>query len=87
MGIDIFFIGDARLVAIVKFKRHMVNVYIFGIIINKFSYCKECRQIILLVINKNFKIGLYCIVLVLGLAINLRVKSSKEFSLNFQDIT
>ena len=48
----------------------MTSTSIFRIIISKFSYKKELGLIILFVINKNLEIGLYYMVLALGLAID-----------------
>ncbi len=71
------------MIAIVKFKRLIVNVCIFCIIVSKFSYWKEFSLIILLIVDKNLEVGLHYIVLSLILVINLRVKDDKESLLDF----
>ncbi len=64
----------------------MTGAGIFRIIISKFSHKKELNLIILFIIDKNLETGLYYMVLPLSLAINLGVKSSKEFLLNLKEV-
>lgn len=65
----------------------MVNAHIFGIVVSKFSYWEEPNPIVLLVIDKNSEVSLYCIVLSLGLVINLRMEDSRKSLLDFQEVT
>lgn len=62
----------------------MTNIYIFSIIINKLNYYYKFSLVILFLIYKNLKIYLYFTFLLFNLAINLRIKSYKEFSLNIK---
>lgn len=78
---NIFFIENAKMVTIIKLKKHMANACILCIIVGKFSYWKELSPIIFLVINKNPEVGFYCTVLSLGLAISLRIEGGGEFLL------
>ena len=71
----------------VKLKRCVTNTNVFYIIISKFSHKKKFGLIILFVINKNLEINLYCIVLPLGLAINLWAKSNRKPLFNLKEIT
>ena len=64
----------------------MINPGIFHISVSKFSFKKESGLIVLFIINKSSKIGLYHIVLLFCLAISLRMESSRESSLNFKKI-
>ena len=61
----------------------MIDAYIFDVIIGKLSYWKGSSLIILHVVDKSPEIGLYCIVLPLSLAVNLRIKGGKKLLLDF----
>lgn len=64
----------------------MTGIDIFRIIVSKFSYRKELGQIIWFVINERSEISLHYTVFSLSLAINLRINSSEELLLNFQEM-
>ena len=53
----------------------MAGAYIFGIFISKLSHRQESRLVIFFKIEKNLKINLYGVFLLLSLAITLRMKS------------
>ena len=55
---------------------------IFYIIISKFYYSYELCLVFLFMINKNSKLSFYYTVLLLGLAIDLRIKSDKKYIFN-----
>lgn len=72
----------------VKFQRYMASICIFNIFINKLSYCMNFSLIILLVVDKNFKIGdFYYAILPFSLTIKLLIKDNKKLLLNFQKYT
>ncbi len=56
----------------------MTNAGIFHIIVSKFNYRKKLGLFVLFVIDKKLEIDLHHTVMPIGLAIHLRVKSSKE---------
>lgn len=62
----------------IELERYVADACIFSIIIGKINHWDDPSPIIFLVINKNFRVGLYCTILSLGLAINLRVESNTE---------
>lgn len=64
----------------------MTNAYILGIDIYKFCYWQELCLIILLKIDKNIKINIYCIILTLYLSINLKAKRGKKLILDAKKI-
>lgn len=74
------------MVVIVELKRRMAGVYIFGVIVDKLNYPKEPSPIILLIINKTSAVSLHCTVLLLGMAISLRVKSSRELLVDLKKV-
>lgn len=80
MRIDVFFIRSLGVETAVKLKRCMTGTDVFYIIVSKFGHRKKLGQIILFVIDKNLKIDLHCIILFLGLAISLKMKSSRKLS-------
>lgn len=65
----------------------MIDIYIFRIIIGKFSHREESNLVILLIVDKSLKIGLYYIVLYLGLAIYLWIKVGHELLIDIKEIT
>lgn len=71
------------MITIVEFEIHMASASILGVVVGKLSYWEELSPIILLIIEKNSKIGFHCIVLPLCLAISLEVKGSRESLLDF----
>ncbi len=64
----------------------MTDAGIFCIIVSKFSYKNGSGPIILFVIDKSSKIGLYCIVLPFCLAISLRVEPGEELLLDLKEV-
>lgn len=72
-----FFIKNLKVKFVVQLKMYITDIIILNIIISKFSYKKEFVQIILFIINKQQKIGLYHITLSFSLAISLRVKNNE----------
>ena len=82
MGINVFFIENAGVITTVEFKGCVAGARIFCIIVGKFSHWKEPSSIILLVIDKNPEIGLYCIVLPLSLAVSLGVEGGGKSLFN-----
>lgn len=74
------------IVIIIKLEKHLVSTYIFGIIIGKLNYEKEPSPIIFFVINKNFKIGLYYIILPHDLAISFKIKNHEKLLLDFKNV-
>ena len=87
MRINIFFIENAEVVATVRFERYKADACIFGVVVGKVNYLEELSLIILLVINKNPKVGFHHTILSLSLAGNLRMKGSQELLLDFQKVT
>lgn len=83
MKIHIFLVGNTEVIATIKFKKHVIGIYIFCVFVGKFSYWKMLSLIILLGIDKSPKVGFYYIILLLHLAINLRLESNKELLLDF----
>ena len=67
------------MISVIKLEKYIVGVSIFGIIISKLNYKKKLCLIILLKVDKNLEIGVYCTILPLSLVDCLRVKSGKEF--------
>lgn len=65
----------------------MAGSYFFGIVINKFGYKKELSLVILFKIDKSLKIGFHCTIVTIGLTVNLKIKSGKEFSFNAKKLT
>lgn len=47
------------MIVIVKFKKLIIKIYIFNIIIRKFNYYQNFHLVILFIINKNLKIRFY----------------------------
>ena len=71
------------MVVAVEFKRRMASTSILGIVICKFSYWQEVCPVILFLIHKGPEVCLHCTVLSFGLAIGLKIKSCRKFSLDF----
>lgn len=74
------------MIFVVQLKRCMINASIFGIVISKLSLVKESSSVILFEVNKSIKIGLFTTILTLGLAISPRVKRSKKFAFDLNEI-
>ena len=60
-----------KIIAIIKFKKYVINICIFSIVKNKLYCIKKLYLIILFTINKSLKINFYYIILSLNLAIYL----------------
>ena len=74
------------MISIIKFKKYIINICIFNIIINKFRYRQELCLVILLKINKGIKINFYYNILSIDLFIYLRIKYNKKFLFNIKEI-
>ena len=66
-----FFIKNIKIIFVVKLKKHMADISIFGIIIDKLCYKKKPYLIILFKIDKDLKIDIYYTILPFGLTIRL----------------
>lgn len=71
------------MVATIQFKRDIINICIFCIIISKFGHKKKSSPVVLCIIDKNLEIGLYNAVSFLNLAISLSLKDDKKLLLDF----
>ena len=74
--IKIFFIRNAEIISLVKLKRYIANVDIFGIIISKFCHKKKLYLIILFKVDKSSKIGFHCGILLFNLIIYLKIEGN-----------
>lgn len=74
------------MIALVKLKKYMTNIFIFGIIINKLGYKQKSSSIILFLINKNTKISFCYTVLPLSLIVYLWIKYSKKLLFNIKKV-
>lgn len=70
----------------VEFKKHITGTYILYNIVSKFSYKKKLSPVVLLIVDKSSNIDFYNIISLFGLVISLWMKSSEEFSLDFEEI-
>ena len=82
VGVDVFFIENIQVVPAVEFKKHILYIGIFCIIISEFRCGQEVCLVVLFVINESSKISFYHSVFLLILAIGLRVENSREFWFN-----
>ena len=64
----------------------MADANIFGIIAGKFCYKKKLYLVIPFKINKDLKIGFYCIILLFNQIIHFWIKNSGKFLLNAKEI-
>ena len=69
-----FFKKNTKIIAVIQLKGHMANISIFDIIMSNFDYFWKFSLIVLLKVDKNLNVELYCAVLALCLIINLRIK-------------
>ena len=81
--VDIIFKRNMWVVAVIEFKRHVIAIGIFGIIIYKLNHWQEMCLVILFSVYKNFKVCFYYAILSFYLAINLRIEGCREFLLDF----
>lgn len=65
----------------------MASICMFHIVIYKFRYKQIFYLVILLVIDKSPKLGLYCIVLSFDLAICLKIEGDRELLFDTKEIT
>lgn len=72
--------------AVVEFERRMTGASVFCIIMGKYSHWELPCLVILFEIDKNTEIDLHDAILPFNLVISLRVKSDRQFSLNFQEL-
>ena len=70
MKVNIFFIQNTKIIAIIRLEKFLLNAGIFNIIVYKLSYWQELYLIILVKIEKDSKIYFYYSILILDLAIN-----------------
>ena len=66
------------MIFVIELKRRMTGADILGIIISKLHHKKKPCPIILFEIDKNPKVGFYCAILPLSLAVCLQVESVGE---------
>ena len=74
------------MISALKFKKHVANASIFGIIIGKFCYKKKLCLVILFEIDENSKIGFYCIILPLNLTVRLWMEGGRKLLLDAKKI-
>lgn len=74
------------MITIFKFESFIINNNIFCIHIKKFNNKTIFNLIILFIIDKNWKIGYYNIILLFNLLFGSRIKDSRKFFLNFLEI-
>lgn len=74
------------MIAIVKFKKHMIRANIFNIILYKLNYWLEFCLIILLIFIKNLKINLFYTILIFCLVINLIIEYHRKLLFNIKKI-
>ena len=86
VGVDIFFVGDSWVVAVIQLKGGIAGTSIFRIIIDEFSYWQELYRVIPLIVDKGSEVVLYCTILPFSLAINLGLEGGREFLLNAKKI-
>ena len=70
----------------IELKKYMANVGIFDVVVGKLCYEKKLCPIILLKVDKSSKVGFYCTILSLNLAVHLGIKSGGEFLLDAKEI-
>ena len=73
-------------VPVVEFERYISYTKVFCNTISKFRYKQELCPVVLFVMNKNSKVSLYYTILLLNLAIDLRVKGSREPLFNAYEV-
>lgn len=86
MEIDLIFEWDVDFVSTIELERSTVNAYIFDNIECKFSYWQMFGPVILLLIDKNWKIYLNRIIPSLSLAICLRMRDDGELLLDIEKV-
>ena len=74
------------MIFVIKFKKHITGVCIFGIIICKLGYWLKPSLIVLFKADKTSKIGLYCTILVFCLPVGLKMKCGRELSLDTKKV-
>lgn len=72
MRVDFIVKENTEMIVPVELERCRAGTSIFKIVIHKFRYEQELCTIVLLPIDKNKKIGFYCIVLFFGLLLNAK---------------
>lgn len=75
------------MIAIVELKGNGASTSIFGIIISKLSYRQVPSSILLLLIDKSLKIYLHYIILPIGFAICIQIKSDRELPPDVKEVT
>lgn len=68
-----------ELIAIVKFKKDIINAQNHSIIIQKFSYWEKSSPIIFVKADKSLEISFYNTIMLFNLAIDLKKKIIKSF--------
>ena len=69
------------IISTVELKKYVAGNSILGIIVSKLCYEKSLYPIILLKVDKSLKVGFYCTILPLNLAVYLKVKCDRKFLL------
>ena len=65
------------MISVIELKRCLANADILSVVVCKLRYRKKLCPIILLEVDKSSKIGFYCIILPLSLAVDLWMEDSK----------
>lgn len=74
------------MIIVIKFKKRIIGICNFSIIIYKFCYNKKSSLVILLLFDKCLEVGFYSAILTLNLAICLKIVNSKKFLLNAEEV-
>ena len=74
------------MISAIELKRCVAGAGILGIVVSKLRHKKKPCPIILLKNDKGLKIGFYCTILSLSLAVYLWVKSDRESPLDAKEI-
>ena len=65
-----------KIIFVIKLKKYIVNIGIFGIIVSKLYYKKKLYLIILFKVDKDLKISFYYTILLFSLIIYLKIKNN-----------
>ena len=84
--IEIFFVGNTKIISAIEFEKYIADISIFDIIVYKLRHKKNLCPIILFKINKDLKIGFYYTILFFSLAVSLWVEDGIKSPLDAKKI-
>ena len=70
------------MISTIELEKRVTGAGIFGVSVSKLRHKKKSYSIILFKIDEGQKVGFYCAILPLNLAVCLRVEDGREFLLD-----